>query len=130
MEAAWGVRPLVALDGGQQHTYADELMRHQLMERWQVDVFFYARQRADLSEPQQQWRELEASMLDQFTTILSAGVNMPDNCNDPPPRIKAFISYAHVDDKYHGYIAEQLGVIAAHGLVELWDDKQIGAGED
>ena len=44
-------------------------------------------------------------------------------------RTKVFISYAHKDDRWRERVVEQLGVLAKQGLLDLWDDRKIGAGD-
>jgi tetratricopeptide (TPR) repeat protein len=41
-----------------------------------------------------------------------------------------FISYSHNDEKWKDLLVTQLGVSQQQGLLELWDDRRIGAGED
>jgi tetratricopeptide (TPR) repeat protein len=41
-----------------------------------------------------------------------------------------FISYSHADEKWKDLLVTQLGVSQQQGLLELWDDRRIGAGED
>ena len=44
-------------------------------------------------------------------------------------RTKVFISYAHKDDRWRERVVEQLGVLAKQGLLDVWDDRKIGAGD-
>jgi hypothetical protein len=44
-------------------------------------------------------------------------------------RTKVFISYAHKDDRWRERVVEQLGVLAKQGLLDIWDDRKIGAGD-
>jgi TIR domain len=44
-------------------------------------------------------------------------------------RTKVFISYAHKDDRWRERVVEQLGVLTKQGLLDLWDDRKIGAGD-
>ena len=41
-----------------------------------------------------------------------------------------FISYSHKDKKWKDDFVTQLGVLQEQGLLNLWHDRQIGAGED
>jgi len=41
-----------------------------------------------------------------------------------------FISYCHKDEKWKDKIVDQLGVFKNQGKLEIWDDRQIGGGED
>ncbi len=41
-----------------------------------------------------------------------------------------FISYSHKDEAWKDRLVTQLGVLAQQGLLDLWDDRRIGAGEE
>ena len=41
-----------------------------------------------------------------------------------------FISYSHKDEAWKDRLVTQLGVLQRQGLLDLWDDRRIGAGED
>jgi tetratricopeptide (TPR) repeat protein len=41
-----------------------------------------------------------------------------------------FISYSHKDEVWKDRLTSQLGVLQTHGLLNSWDDRRIGAGED
>lgn len=41
-----------------------------------------------------------------------------------------FISYSHEDEKWKDRLVRHLGVSQGQGLLTLWDDRRIGAGED
>jgi hypothetical protein len=41
-----------------------------------------------------------------------------------------FISYSHKDDAWKDRLVIHLGVLQQEGLLDLWDDRRIGAGED
>ena len=41
-----------------------------------------------------------------------------------------FISYSHMDEDWKDHLVSHLGVLQQEGLLELWDDRRIGAGED
>ena len=45
-------------------------------------------------------------------------------------RTKIFISYSHEDERWRQRIAGHLAVLATEGIVDVWDDRKIGAGED
>lgn len=40
-----------------------------------------------------------------------------------------FISYSHEDEKWKDRLVTHLGVLQQEGLLDLWDDRRIGAGE-
>jgi hypothetical protein len=41
-----------------------------------------------------------------------------------------FISYSHKDEDWKDRLVTHLGVLQQEGLLDLWDDRRIGAGED
>jgi len=41
-----------------------------------------------------------------------------------------FISYSHKDEVWKDRLVTQLGVLQQEGLLDMWDDRRIGAGED
>jgi hypothetical protein len=41
-----------------------------------------------------------------------------------------FISYSHKDEEWKDRLVTQLGVLQSQGLLDLWDDRRISAGED
>ena len=41
-----------------------------------------------------------------------------------------FISYSHKDEAWKDLLVSHLGVLEHEGLLDLWDDRRIGAGED
>ena len=41
-----------------------------------------------------------------------------------------FISYSHKDEKWKDRLVTHLGVLKKEGLLDQWDDRRIGAGED
>jgi hypothetical protein len=41
-----------------------------------------------------------------------------------------FISYSHKDEALKDRLVTHLGVLQQEGLLDLWDDRRIGAGED
>lgn len=45
-------------------------------------------------------------------------------------RTKIFISYSHEDERWRQRIAGHLAVLATEGIVDVWDDRKLGAGED
>jgi predicted nucleotide-binding protein len=44
-------------------------------------------------------------------------------------RTKVFISYSHNDETWRKTMVTQLLVLQKQGLLEIWDDTQIGVGE-
>ena len=45
-------------------------------------------------------------------------------------RPTVFISYSHSDEDCKDRLVNHLGVLQQEGLLDLWDDRRIGAGED
>jgi hypothetical protein len=45
-------------------------------------------------------------------------------------RKKVFISYNHEDVRWLKLVQEQLAVLEYEGLIDLFDDTRIGAGEE
>ena len=43
---------------------------------------------------------------------------------------KIFISYSHKDEEWKDRLVTHLGVLHEQGLLEIWEDRQIAAGED
>ena len=41
-----------------------------------------------------------------------------------------FISYSHKDEEWKDRLVTQLSVLAKQGLLDVWDDRRIGAGDD
>ena len=41
-----------------------------------------------------------------------------------------FISYSHKDEEWKNQLVTHLGVLAQEGLLDTWDDRRIGGGED
>jgi TIR domain len=47
----------------------------------------------------------------------------------PPSRpVKVFISYAHEDEELRQKLEAQLAILRRQGLIQIWQDRQIGAG--
>jgi len=45
-------------------------------------------------------------------------------------RTKIFISYSHEDERWRKRLVNHLSVLAGEGILDLWDDRSIRAGED
>jgi hypothetical protein len=63
-----------------------------------------------------------------------AGDARPDAAVSNPEALAqkaiVFISYSHVDEAWKDRLLTHLGVLQSQGLLELWDDRRIAAGED
>jgi hypothetical protein len=46
------------------------------------------------------------------------------------PKPKVFISYSHKDNDWKNRLVTHLGVLQEQGLLDLWDDCRISAGQD
>ena len=44
--------------------------------------------------------------------------------------LTVFISYSHKDEDWKDRFVTHLGVLECEGILDLWDDRRIGAGED
>ena len=47
-----------------------------------------------------------------------------------PTKPTVFISYSHKDEVWKDRLNAHLGVLKEHGLLNFWDDREIGAGEN
>jgi hypothetical protein len=45
-------------------------------------------------------------------------------------RTKIFISYSHDDERWRKRLVGHLAVLATEGILDMWDDRQLGAGDD
>jgi hypothetical protein len=54
---------------------------------------------------------------------------IPDH-GAPAQKAIVFISYSHKDEAWKDRLLTHLGVLQSQGLLELWDDRRIAAGED
>lgn len=45
-------------------------------------------------------------------------------------RTKIFISYSHDDERWRKRLVSHLSVLAMEGILDLWDDRKLGAGDD
>lgn len=45
-------------------------------------------------------------------------------------RTKIFISYSHDDERWRKRLVSHLAVLAMEGILDLWDDRKLGAGDD
>jgi hypothetical protein len=63
--------------------------------------------------------------------IIGAPPSPPAAALAPPtPQHTVFISYSHKDEAWKDRLLTHLGVLQSQGLLELWDDRRIAAGED
>jgi hypothetical protein len=54
----------------------------------------------------------------------------PVSASSPPAQPSVFISYSHKDEAEKEELVSHLGVLQGEGLVEVWVDDRIGAGDD
>ena len=47
-----------------------------------------------------------------------------------PTRPTVFVSFSHQDEPWKDRLVTHLGVLQRQGLLDLWDDRRIGAGAD
>ena len=46
------------------------------------------------------------------------------------PPLRVFLSYSHVDEAWKDRVSRHLAVLTEEGLLDVWDDRRIGAGAD
>jgi hypothetical protein len=46
------------------------------------------------------------------------------------PAPSVFISYSHKDEEWRYRLVTQLGVLQMEGILDVWDDQRIEAGDD
>lgn len=103
-------------------------------------MFIYADGESQPSEDvRKDWMKMQNSLMRHFTDILSplyrdvsslAKAASQSTGDNTMPRSKVFISYAHEDERFRKQVVEHLKVLENQGLVDIWDDRSIGAGED
>ena len=54
----------------------------------------------------------------------------PTGAMAPSRPVKVFISYAHEDGELREKLEAQLAILRRQGLIEIWQDRQIGAGAE
>jgi hypothetical protein len=50
--------------------------------------------------------------------------------NEPDNRATVFISYSHKDEDWKDRLVTHLGVLSAQGVLNVWQDRLISAGDD
>ena len=45
-------------------------------------------------------------------------------------RTQIFISYSHEDEHWRQRVVGHLAVLAVEKIIDLWDDRKLGAGDD
>ena len=61
---------------------------------------------------------------------LTSEARRPPAAEETPGGPTVFISYSHKDEAWKDRLVTQLGVLQRQGLLDLWDDRRIAAGED
>ncbi len=50
--------------------------------------------------------------------------------SEPRPRPRVFLSYSHLDEDWKDRVVGHLRELEGRGLLEVWDDRRMGAGDD
>ena len=84
--------------------------------------------------------ELRELMREELTAFFGAGETATSEANAPdeiggseitgklPPTV--FISYSHPDEVWKNRLVSHLGVLQREGLLDIWEDRRIGASAD
>lgn len=111
----------------------DSDLRDRLKSKWGVDVYLFGPGGAAATEQTAaRWSTIQKTISLHFHGILGQASEQGTSPTggQQTMRTKVFISYAHKDDKHRERVVEHLNVLEAEGLIERWDDRLIGAGED
>jgi|APLak6261659701_1056019.scaffolds.fasta_scaffold00077_2 hypothetical protein len=136
LELVSGVRLMVGLGTSDVRQSVDSALRERIKTRWGIELFVFADTESQPSEDiREEWASVQTSLLDRFEGIL--GPLFLDSISSTQTtggntmsRKKVFISYAHKDDSHRKRLIEHLQVLENQQLVDIWDDRQIGAGQD
>jgi hypothetical protein len=140
-ERKTGARLMIGLGSVVAKQSVDGELRRKIKDRWGIEVFLYADTDSQLSiEDREKFEKTQNSLMSHFESILPPLFRYPLKTKDASQkphngemamaRTKLFISYAHKDDNYREYVVEHLGVLENQGIIDVWDDRSIGAGED
>lgn len=121
----------------------DAELRRALSTELGVDTFFFdARDATGPGADDTQWKRFAASIMGYIDPVVDAmlacradgsSTRLVANDGDSEmARTRVFISYSHSerDAVWRERVLEHLGVLKQQGLIDLWDDTQIGAGDD
>lgn len=127
LRASYGLAPVVALrHGDARHPLGDAVRREGFIQRFGVQVFAY-----DAPEASTEMQELEADLLNHLQNSLQHLFQTHSEGSPAmPSRTKVFISYAHEDEAWRETLRKALAPQERKGLLDVWDDRRIGTGDD
>ncbi|OAI16147.1 MULTISPECIES: TIR domain-containing protein [Methylomonas] len=130
-EDATGASLMVGLPGAVPLKGVDSNLFKRVKQRWGIEMFLYGgNDHSNVDELVDEWLRIQSSLTNHFKNILIPFVTVPTTGESMVMRNKVFISYAHKDDKFREYLVEHLKVAENQGLLDIWDDRGIGAGQD
>ena len=142
LEQSSGARLMVGLGTADARQSVDGALRNRIKDRWGIEMFVFADVESQPSEDiREEWASMQTSILGHFKRILSplfwdtsslTKKRTHSIGGNSMPRSKIFISYAHarLDKNRLKELDEHLKVLETQGLVDIWDDSRIGAGQD
>lgn len=133
-----GARLILGLGTADARQNVDGSLRNRIKERWGIELFVFADMESQKTKDiREEWASMQTSLLGHFERTLSPlftdnSPTIVTTGDNPMPRSKVFISYAHarLDKNRLKALVEHLTVLENQGLVDIWDDHQIGAGQD
>ena len=135
-----GAGLMVGLSSSDARKGVDAELRNRFKQYWGIEMFIYGDAESQPSETvRNEWIKMQTSLMRHFKSSLTPlfqGVSTSIVSHPPGgnsvPRSKVFISYAHarLDKNRLIELVEHLKVLENQGLVDIWDDRKIGAGQD
>lgn len=127
-----GIVPVVALQqGNDKHALSQSAQRQTFAELFGVPLFVYGPEAAPAA-----MQALEIDLLNYLNSALRGLYQTPirhEESTPMPPatnRTKVFISYAHKDETWRETLRVALAPQERKLLLEVWDDRRIGTGDD
>ncbi len=135
LEKITGARLMVGLGTADARQGVDGTLRNRIQHLWGIELFVFGDKESHSSEDIQECESIEDSLLGHFERILSplfldSNSSTETTTGNSMPRQKVFISYAHNDEKHRKYLVEHLQVLENQQLIDIWDDRSIGAGQN
>ncbi|MEN9491509.1 MAG: Ubiquinone/menaquinone biosynthesis C-methyltransferase UbiE [Pseudomonadota bacterium] len=128
LRASQGIAPVVALrQGDTTHALSDLDRRQAFVARFGVPLFVYGHEAVP-----KVMRELEGDLLRHLQNSLNNLSDIHSHREETPTmtRTKVFISYAHKDETWRETLRVALAPQERKQLLEVWDDRRIGTGDD
>lgn len=128
LRASRGVAPVVALrQGDTAHALSDLDRRQAFVAQFGVPLFVYGHEVVPRA-----MRELEGDLLGHLRSSLNNLFHIHSHREETPTmtRTKVFISYAHKDETWRETLRVALAPQERKQLLEVWDDRRIGTGDD